>query len=564
MTTFIPGPSSASPLSAIQGDVAYGDGNPNTTTVITYNFDQYLDSQSWTESHKADFRAALTAIEAVANVQFVEVSSWLEADIYEIIAPSSSSFFGSSSTLGYHYTPSNSPSEGAFNTDFWTTGLGGNGDPGGFFFTTLLHELGHALGLGHPHDTGLGTTVLNGVTSPFFSYGDGNLNQGVFTVMSYNDGWTQVNGQLPVNATYGGSTGLGALDIAALQAMYGANTTYNSGANTYDLASFNTAGVGYQAIWDTGGIDTIRHTGSAAAIIDLRPATLDYSPFGGGAISYVDGVQGGFTIAYGVVIENASGGSGSDTITGNAAVNTLNGNGGNDIIYSLSDGSNNNTINGGTGHDTIYVANGTGQDTVDGGEGNDTAIVQDNNGSFTGGTGFDIVRFISGLNTYLFQEIGSTYTFYNVLTQTSFTVSSDVELFEFSNGSQSYNYAGISSATQILDIENTGTVLQHASHGIYLLGGGNTPIAITVDSVVVGDETLDGWSAIQAEAAGSGGYRLLWKTDQGNAYFEWILDDQGVYVSGQSVGNVVDVEAFYNVDLNDDDTIGHVTTPIES
>ena len=205
---------------------------------------------------------------------------------------------------------------------------------------------------------------MNGVTTPFDSFGAGNLNQGIFTVMSYNDGWTLRDGILPTNATYGGSTGLGSLDIAALQAMYGANTTTNAGSNVYTLASFNTAGVGYQAIWDTGGNDTIQHNGSNAAQIDLRPATLDYSAFGAGGVSYVSGVKGGFTIANGVVIENATGGSGNDTIVGNSAENVLNGRGGNDVIHSLSNGSNDNTIFGGTGHDTIYVAGGTGADTV--------------------------------------------------------------------------------------------------------------------------------------------------------------------------------------------------------
>ncbi|MTI01820.1 M10 family metallopeptidase, partial [Roseibium sp. RKSG952] len=378
-TTYIPRPSSSSPLSAIQGTRAYGDGNPNTVTTITYHFGEYSNTQAWTAEYKADFRAALAVIEAVANIKFVESGS-RSADLVEVIAPSS--FFSSPNTLGFHYTPSNSPSIGAFNTNYWTAGSGGNGDPGGYFFTTLLHELGHALGLGHPHDTGLGTTVMSGVTSPFNSFGAGNLNQGVYTVMSYNDGWTTKDGLLPVNSTYGGSTGLGALDIAALQAMYGANTTTNSGNNTYTLPSPNGTGVGYQAIWDTGGIDTLQHVGGYNAVLDLRPATLDYSATGGGGVSHANVIKGGFTIAHGVVIENASGGSGNDTIFGNHAQNVLRGNLGNDTIYSFSNGSNNNTIYGGWGNDTIYLAHGTGSDQVYGDLGNDIAIVTSNDGSF--------------------------------------------------------------------------------------------------------------------------------------------------------------------------------------
>lgn len=87
-TTIIPRPSASSPLSPIQGYVAYGDGNPATTTVISYHFEQYAGTQAWTAEYKAEFRAALSAIEAVANVTFVESGS-ASADLVEVIAPTS-------------------------------------------------------------------------------------------------------------------------------------------------------------------------------------------------------------------------------------------------------------------------------------------------------------------------------------------------------------------------------------------------------------------------------------------------------------------------------------------
>ncbi|NVO54718.1 matrixin family metalloprotease [Rhodobacteraceae bacterium B1Z28] len=557
----IPSPSPFSPLSAIQGTVAYGDGLANTTTTIKYNFHQFSNTQYWTSEYKADFKAALAAIEAVANIQFVEVFNQQDADIYEVIAPGSVLDPDNPNLLGFHSGPGQNPSIGAFSTDYWDAGSNGNGDPGGYFFTTLLHELGHALGLGHPHDTSLGTTVMNGVTSEFNSFGAGNLNQGIFTVMSYNDGWTDANGLLPLDAKWGGSTGLGALDIAALQAMYGANTSNNGGTNSYNLASYNTSGVGYQAIWDTGGIDTIRHTGSGGAQIDLRPASLDYSVLGGGGVSYVYGVQGGFTIAHGVVIENASGGSGNDTIAGNTAENVLNGNGGHDLIYSFSNGSNNNTVNGGQGNDTIHVANGAGADTVNGNEGNDLAIVNNNAGSFDGGSGIDTIRFISATSSYLFINNGSSYEFLNVLTYVTFTVS-NVELFQFLNGAQQYDLAGLTSATLISDIDTTDTVLQHAAHGIYVLNGGSSNIAVTMNGQVIGENSFAGWEAIQTETSG-GGYRLLWQHSNGT-YSDWTLNSLGQFVSATEFTNVVDVEEFYGADLNNDGVVGHFVSAVES
>ncbi|WP_298850147.1 M10 family metallopeptidase C-terminal domain-containing protein [uncultured Ruegeria sp.] len=558
-TTAIPKPPSSSPLSAIQGTWAYGDGDPSTLTVITYHFEQYSGTQAWTAEYKAEFRAALSAIEAVANVSFVESSS-ASADLVEIIAPGS--FFGNPQTLGYHYTPSSLPSEGAFNTAYWTAGAGGNGDPGGFFFTTLVHELGHALGLGHPHDTGLGTTILSGVTSPFDSFGTGSLNQGVYTVMSYNDGWTSQNGTLAVGATYGGSTGLGALDIAALQAMYGANTTQNSGNNTYTIPSANVAGTGYQSIWDTGGNDTIQHLGSSTAWIDLRAATLDYSDTGGGVVSYAAGVQGGFTIAHGVVIENAIGGTGEDVLVGNTAQNVLNGNHGNDRIYSVSDGTNNNTIYGGLGNDTIYLANGSGADQVFGGQGSDWAIVTNNAGSFSGGSGTDTVRFVSAISNYLFFKNGTTYEFLDAVTRVTFTITDDVEAIEFLNGLQAYDRSNIETAMQLSDIDTVGTTLKHASQGIYVLDAGSSNIAVIFNGQAAGQNTIAGWQAIQAEASG-GGYKVLWKNVDGT-YGEWTIDANGQFLSSTSITNVADVEVFYSADVNGDGLTGHGTVNIES
>ncbi|MFY2822409.1 M10 family metallopeptidase C-terminal domain-containing protein [Ruegeria sp. MALMAid1280] len=558
-TTYIPRPSSSSPVSAIQGTRAYGDGNPATVITITYNFGKLSDTQNWTSEYKAEFRAALAAIEAVANIRFVESNS-SSADLVEYIAPASS--FSSPNALGFHFGPSNLPSHGAYNTNYWNAGPGGNGDPGGYFFTTLIHELGHALGLGHPHDTGFGTTVMAGVTSPFNSFGAGNLNQSVYTVMSYNDGWTSTNGILPSNSTFGGSTGFGALDIAALQAMYGANTTTNSGNNVYTLPSANVASTGYQAIWDTGGNDTIQHLGTSDAWIDLRPATLDYTATGGGVVSSAAGVRGGFTIAHNVTIEKASGGVGDDTIYGNYAQNVLRGNNGNDTIYSLSNGSNNNTIYGGHGNDTIYLAHGTGSDQVFGDQGNDIAIVTSNDGSFYGGSGTDTIRFTTAISNYLFLRNGTSYEFLNVITRITFTITNDVELIQFLNGVQQLTWSNIATAMQLSDVDTTGTTLQHANHGIYVLDSAGSNVALTLGGEVIGAGSIAGWQAIQAESSG-GGYRVLWKSSDAG-YGEWTVNSQGQQTSGQIVSNVAEVETFYNADLNGDGTIGHTTTSIET
>ena len=217
-------------------------------------------------------------------------------------------------------------------------------EQGGYGFVTLIHELGHGFGLAHPHDTGGTSTIMPGVFAPFDSYGAFDLNQGVYTMMSYNTGWPVGNGPGGFYA-FGWEGTMSALDVALLQQKYGASER-NVGNTTYTLPNANTLGTHYETIWDTGGIDTIVHTGNQAAYIDLTAATLDYSPTGAGVLSYVDGIRGGFTIANGVTIENATGGSGNDLLIGNSVGNLLKGNAGND------------TFKGGAGVDVISMGAG--------------------------------------------------------------------------------------------------------------------------------------------------------------------------------------------------------------
>ena len=254
-------------------------------------------------------------------------------------------------------------------------------EQGGFAFGVILHEFGHAHGISHPHDTGGGSEVMLGVTTPD-SYGVYDLNQGVYTVMSYNDAW-ELHPDGPSSYTIGGinngwSGALGAFDIAVLQARYGVYD-YNTGDNVYALTDVADDAF-YQAIWDTGGNDTIAYNGELNAQIDLTAATLDYSPTGGGVVSFVYNlpdtpasaeIKGGFTIANGVVIENATGGSGDDLLIGNSAANTLTGNDGGD---SLMGRSGDDLLLAGAGDDFVY--GGDGLDVVTLGAGTDVFIAE--------------------------------------------------------------------------------------------------------------------------------------------------------------------------------------------
>ena len=335
------------------------------------------------------FQHAMQLIENVCNVDFVTAVNQADADIIVGAVNNADAEGG----LGVSVPPGedvgpviNRQGAAIVNFDAYYSSDHSSLRQGGYDFISFTHELGHAIGLKHPHDSGGGGRPnFPGVTDPFGDYGDFNLNQGIYTMMSYNDG-LQVGPNSPLdpisNSGYGYEGSPMALDIAALQFLYGANTNFQAGNNVYTLSSVNAPGTFYSCLWDTGGADTIRNTSTKNATIDLRAATLQHAVGGGGYLSAVDGIYGGLTIANGVMIENAVGGSGIDKITGNGAANTLLGNAGADWISGLG------------GADRII--GGTGADTLTGGGGADDFVYVAANNSVGQ---FDMIKdFVHGLD----------------------------------------------------------------------------------------------------------------------------------------------------------------------
>jgi serralysin len=323
--------------------------------------------QSW---EKEAMEQAFDLYEQVADVVFVEVATRAEAD-FKIITYNGTPGVGAS-LLG-RMSPPNTNNEGQaeFNAGDvrWTEeGL----QKGGFYFPTLLHEFGHGMGMAHPHDNGGRSSVMRGggggTGGIGGGYGDFGLSQQVHTIMSYNDGWsTSPYGQPRsggITGTqvdhYGWVASLSPLDIAVIQDKYGVNEEWATGDNLYELKDVNGPGTYYESIWDAGGLDEIRYSGTRDAVIDLRAATLKYEEGGGGRVSYAWGIHGGFTIANGVTIENATSGGGNDVLTGNDAANKLEALGGDD------------TLVGGGGDDVLI--GGDGADTLTGGAGADAFV----------------------------------------------------------------------------------------------------------------------------------------------------------------------------------------------
>lgn len=303
-------------------------------------------ARAWTTKEIQAFTSALSVISKVCGLVFVRAESVQEADIVWWKARLGDG------TLGAHETPASGQIWGYFDPsqESWKH-LG----PGGDGFNTIIHELGHGLGLAHPHDGGWeeDATRFPGVSSPF-DKGSHGLNQGIWTMMSYNSGWDKAQYDL----SYGAQKGLGAFDIAALQALYGVNGAAANGADIYHLPTRDGPGTGWSCIWDTGGSDTISGTRSATGVvIDLRAASLGPGKNAGGFVSRQSDVSGGYTIANGVTIENATGGKAADRLIGNGVANRLKGNGGADVLVGLSG---DDVLKGNAGNDVL--TGGAGQD----------------------------------------------------------------------------------------------------------------------------------------------------------------------------------------------------------
>jgi serralysin len=244
---------------------------------------------------------------------------------------------------------------------------------GQYGYATIIHELGHALGLNH-----MGDYNGEGEWAPS-SFQDST----VLSIMSYfgpdhNDGegkvqWADWEKDGIVHSAQTPMLN----DIMAIQVMYGVetntrlgNTIYGFNSNVTGAAAkifdFSINEVPILTIFDSGGEDTLDLSGFLSkSIISLVSGTY----------SAVNEMTNNIAIAYTAVIENAIGGGGDDEITGNDGANKLTGGAGDDLLQ------------GGGGVDTAFYSGKMADYTItayddgsytvvakDGDEGKDTLI----------------------------------------------------------------------------------------------------------------------------------------------------------------------------------------------
>jgi len=340
-----------------------------TPVEVTFSFMQTKpEANTWDEfkpftaQQQESTRQGLKLYSDISNITFKEVSS----------ANGGGKIQFGSIDLPNNYTGWSTGVGNATNSRIWLDKNIADITPGSSGFTTLLHEIGHSLGLKHPH-----SGVVN-----LPNYQDNDR----FSVMSYN-GHPEMPGVTPKTPQI--------FDVAAVQYLYGANTDTRSGNNIY---SWGKDAKFIETIWDGGGTDQISAANQTKdVVIDL--ITGGFSSIGANGDA---NAQNNVAIALGVTIENAVGGSGNDKISGNAFANNLQGGLGNDNLSgksgndflsggggndALNGGDDNDILNGDSGNDTLK--GGKGEDTLNGGLDNDILNGDDDDDNLNGGLGKD-------------------------------------------------------------------------------------------------------------------------------------------------------------------------------
>jgi Ca2+-binding RTX toxin-like protein len=297
----------------------------NTYGVLN-DVDEWTNMSALTVTEQAWVKAALAAWSKSANLTFIQ--SVDNASTVGEIRFAQSALVGVGSAAHAYY-PSDNPSAG----DVWFSPVNWNADGGGtprgsYDFLTILHELGHSLGLKHPF------TGPNRLDDPFDNF--------FYTIMSYTA--SRFSPDKDNYASFYPTTPM-YYDLLAIQALYGTKNV-STGNSTY---TFNDGTRYFQCINDSAGYDQIVFNGTERCVINLNPKAFSQVS----ETIFFNGGSSRATVSIGpdVVIERATGGTGNDALVGNSATNTLIGRAGNDTLRG---NAGNDTLVGGPGDDTLY------------------------------------------------------------------------------------------------------------------------------------------------------------------------------------------------------------------
>ena len=213
-----------------------------------------------------------------------------------------------------------------------------------FGWHALMHEVGHSLGLSHPHSSFVnGVPVLTADFSATANLGfeklgfhinsASDMNKEYFSIMSYDD-------QKPPTGPDTFAQTPMILDVIALQTAYGEGRGSSGSGNDVITPGAGGSVSAFRTYFDTGGIDTIDLTNySSGAYLHMGTTIVGAPHLVGVSMSVSDantmvnlgGDPSSLRWYYGEY-ENAIGSGAADVIVGNSLNNVINGGAGNDVI----------------------------------------------------------------------------------------------------------------------------------------------------------------------------------------------------------------------------------------